>query len=272
MEPQKLKIREPAVAGQFYPGTRDALTAAVREMTSDGPAQRAIGVMVPHAGYMYSGTVAGSVFGAVEIPRCFVILGPNHTGVGPAASLMASGIWRTPCGESTIDSALAGAILENSDYLQDDDSAHTFEHSIEVQLPFLQCLHESAEFVPVSLMTANPAVCHDVGHAVAAAVKHSANPVLIIASSDMTHYESQERAKQHDQLALERIIELDGDGLFDTVARYDISMCGVAPTAAMIHACLELGATEAELVRYRTSGDMTGDYEQVVGYAGVIIR
>lgn len=272
MEPQQLKVREPAVAGQFYPGSRGALEAAIREMTSAGPAHKALGVMVPHAGYMYSGTVAGSVFGSVELPCCFVILGPNHTGLGPAASIMTSGIWRTPCGDSPIDSALAEAILENSDFLQEDESAHTFEHSIEVQLPFLQCLHPDSEFVPVSLMTADPEVCRDIGHAVAAAVKYSANPALIIASSDMTHYESQEMAKQKDQLAIERILELDGDGLIDTVTGNNISMCGVAPAAVMIYACQELGATEAELVRYRTSGDMTGDYRQVVGYAGVVVR
>lgn len=272
MEPQQMKVREPAVAGQFYPGTRDALRASVKDMTSEGPVHRAIGVMVPHAGYMYSGTVAGSVFGGVELPCCCVILGPNHTGVGPAASIMTSGAWRTPCGETVIDDALAGAILENSDFLQADTLAHSFEHSIEVQLPFLQCRRDDAKFVPISMMTASPAVCHDIGHAVAAAVKVSANPVLIIASSDMTHYESQDRARYKDQLALERILELDGDGLLETVTDNNISMCGVAPTAAMIFASQELGATEADLVRYRTSGDMTGDYDQVVGYAGVIIR
>ena len=272
MESRKVKVREPAVAGQFYPGTQNALEAAIKDMTSNGPTHRAIGVMVPHAGYMYSGTVAGSVFGSVKMPCCYVILGPNHTGVGPAASIMTMGLWRTPCGDSLIDSALAGAILENSDFLQEDESAHTFEHSIEVQLPFVQCLNPEAKFVPISLMTASPVVCHDVGHSVAAAVRYSANPALVIASSDMTHYESQDRAKQQDQLALARVLDLDGDGLLDTVMQNNISMCGVAPTAAMIFACHELGATEAELVRYRTSGDMTGDYDQVVGYAGVIIR
>ncbi|RJQ45261.1 MAG: AmmeMemoRadiSam system protein B [Gaiellales bacterium] len=273
MGPQKAKVREPAVAGQFYPGTREALEASIREMTDVTQARRAaIGVMVPHAGYMYSGTVAGSVFGSVELPCCFIVIGPNHTGVGPAASIMTSGAWRTPCGEIPVDDALAGAILENSEFLQEDDSAHAFEHSIEVQLPFLQCLREDVRFVPISLMTASPSICHDVGHAVAVAVRYSANPVLLIASSDMTHYESQEQAKRKDELALGRLLELDGDGLLQTVAENHISMCGVSPAATMIYACHELGATEAELVRYRTSGDMTGDYRQVVGYAGVIIR
>lgn len=272
MDSQGLKVREPAVAGQFYPGSRSALEAAIREMTGNGPAKSAIGVMVPHAGYMYSGTVAGSVFGSVELPCCYVILGPNHTGIGPAASIMTSGVWRTPCGDSVIDSALAGAILDNSDFLQDDDSAHMREHSIEVQIPFLQCLHEKAEFVPIALMSANPEICRDVGHAVAAAVRYSANPALLVASSDMTHYESQEQAKMKDELALQRIIELDPDGLMETVLGNEITMCGVAPVAAMLYACQELGATEVEMVRYRTSGDMTGDYSQVVGYAGLIVR
>jgi hypothetical protein len=272
MDSQSVKVREPAVAGQFYPGTSSALESAVRDMTSDGPIQTATGIMVPHAGYMYSGTVAGSVYGSVELPCCYVILGPNHTGVGPAASIMTAGVWRTPCGDSVIDAALAGAILENSDFLEEDESAHEFEHSIEVQLPFLQCLHEDAEFVPISMMTANPEVCRDVGNAVAAAVRYSANPALIIASSDMSHYETQAQAKQKDEMALKRIIDLDADGLLDTVLQNNISMCGVAPTAAMIYACMELGATEVEMVRYRTSGDMTGDYDKVVGYAGLIVR
>lgn len=272
MDSQKLKVREPAVAGQFYPGTRDALEATVREMTPEGVKTSAIGVMVPHAGYMYSGSVAGSVFGSVELPCCYVILGPNHTGMGPAASIMTSGIWRTPCGDSTIDAALAGAILENSDFLQQDYSAHAFEHSIEVQIPFLQCLYEEMEFVPISLMTADKTVCRDVGHAVAAAIRYSANPALIVASSDMTHYESQEAAKVKDEMALARILDLDADGLLDTVLKQNISMCGVAPTASMLYACQELGATEVEMVRYSTSGDMTGDYSQVVGYAGLLVR
>lgn len=272
MDMPEIKVREPAVAGQFYPGSREALKAAVRDMTHDGSSHRAVGVMVPHAGYMYSGTVAGSVFSSVKLPATFVIIGPNHTGSGPEASIMTSGAWRTPCGDMPIDSALAEAILENSGFLSADESAHIFEHSIEVQLPFLQCSQPESVLVPISLMAVNHEVCRDVGHAVAAAVRYSANPTLIVASSDMTHYDSQERAKEQDQLALERIVELDGDGLLDVVARNNISMCGAAATATMIYACQELGATEADVVRYRTSGDMTGDYSHVVGYAGVIVR
>ncbi|MDO8736463.1 MAG: AmmeMemoRadiSam system protein B [Thermoleophilia bacterium] len=264
-------VREAAVAGQFYPGTRPGLERAVKEMIGPGPKRSALGVMVPHAGYMYSGRVAGEVYGAVEMPRTFIILGPNHSGLGPMASIMASGVWRLPGGDAVIDESLSASLLSHSGSLEADDRAHVFEHSIEVQIPFMQYLVGQVSFVPVSMMDHSVDVCRDIGEAVAVAVKESKNPVLIVASSDMTHYESQAIAQEKDNLAIDRLLSLDPQGLLETVQSNHISMCGVAPAAAMLFACRKLGATEAHLVRYETSGDVTGDYSQVVGYAGVVV-
>ncbi len=271
MEPLKSPVREAAVAGQFYPGSAGDLRRAVSEMLGEGPARRALGVMAPHAGYIYSGAVAGEVYASVALPHRFVIIGPNHTGLGPPASLMAEGTWRLPGGDVAIDTALAGDILSRSSVLTADSSAHAHEHSIEVQLPFLQYLAGALEFVPVSLMVTDAASCRDVGEAVAAAIAGRDEPVLIVASSDMTHYESQEEAQRKDRLALDRILALDPDGLLETVRIHGISMCGVAPAAAMLYACKQLGAAGAEMVKYETSGDVTGDFNQVVGYAGVVV-
>ncbi len=271
MDPLITPVREPAVAGKFYPGTRTALEQSVKEMIGQGPARDALGVMAPHAGYMYSGRVAGEVYGDVRLPHTFVILGPNHSGLGTAASIMDSGIWRLPGGDAVIDENLAFSILSHSRSLAVDDKAHLFEHSIEVQLPFLQYLVGEIKFVPISMMVSSVDYCRDIGLAVAAAIKAAPGSVLVIASSDMTHYETQAVAQEKDQLAIKHLLELDPVGLLETVQAHHISMCGVAPAAAMLFACKELGAREAMLARYETSGDVTGDYNQVVGYAGVVV-
>jgi AmmeMemoRadiSam system protein B len=272
MEPPGLATRQPAVAGRFYPGDGETLAATIREKLGDGPARAALGLMAPHAGYMYSGAVAGAVYASVRMPQRFVIIGPNHTGLGTPASIMTRGRWLTPAGEADIDTDLAEAILSNGDVLAEDASAHVHEHSIEVQLPFLQYLADGMEFVPVCMMTADPGHCRQVGEAVAVAAGEAEDDVLIVASSDMTHYESQEEAGRKDRMAIDMILALDADGLLETVQRHGITMCGVAPVAAMLHACRMMGASGAELVRYETSGDVTGDFSQVVGYAGIVVR
>lgn len=264
-------IRKAAVAGKFYPGSRAELEETVKSLIGPGPASEAKGAMVPHAGYVYSGAVAGAVYGLIAMPDLFVILGPNHTGVGPVASVMPGGIWRAPSGDAQVDASLAQSILDRSRMLEADSAAHAFEHSIEVQLPFLQFLKKELRFVPVSLMTANPRDCREIGMAIAGAVREEPRGVLIVASSDMSHYESEAAAREKDNAALARIIDLDPEGLLNTVISRQISMCGAAPAAAMLYACKELGASGARLVRYATSGDVNGDYTQVVGYAGVIV-
>lgn len=271
MDPLMSPERNAAVAGQFYPGKRDELERTIKKMIGPGPPRSALGVIVPHAGYIYSGPVAGDVYGAVELPDTFIILGPNHTGLGPAASIMTSGIWNLPAGEAYIDSDLAQSILANSKTLTADESAHVFEHSIEVQIPFLQYMVGNVNFVPIVLMLTSADSCRDVGEAIASALGERQAKALIVASSDMTHYESQAIAQEKDDLALSRVLALDPGSLLDTVRENQITMCGVAPAAAMLYAALKLGASEARLLKYQTSGDVTGDYSQVVGYAGVIV-
>ena len=273
MDPRISSMRDAAVAGQFYPGKPEELEQAVKASLPEGKARirGAIGVMVPHAGYVYSGSVAGAVYGAIELPGRYIIIGPNHTGVGSSAAMMAQGSWRMPLGEVPVDEALAAAILSKSRVLSADATAHVFEHSIEVQLPFLQYLIPEIRIVPISLMLSDAASCREIGGAIARAIAREKEPVLIVASSDMSHYESQDQAQRKDRLALERILALDAEGLLETVSANSISMCGAAPTAAMLFAAVELGASEASLVKYRTSGDVTGDLSQVVGYAGVVV-
>ncbi len=265
------ELRPPAVAGQFYSADAGELKRTVAGLIGAGRGQKALGAMVPHAGYIYSGSVAGEVYGRLELPETFVIVGPNHTGLGAPAAIMTSGIWKMPAGNVDVDTDLASAITVSGSVLQENGAAHAYEHSIEVQLPFLQYLVKKPLIVPVCLMPLAYPQCREIGHAIAAAVRSSGKQVLIIASSDMSHYENQEDAKARDKLALAEIMRLDGEGLLQTVQANHITMCGAAPVAAMLSACVELGATGARLVRYATSGDVTGDFSRVVGYAGVVI-
>ena len=220
---------------------------------------------------MYSGKVAGAVYGRVALPRLVVLLGPNHTGLGPWGSIMTRGRWAIPGGDLAIASGLAEAILSRCAELSEDESAHAREHALEVQLPFLRRLRPDVQFVPLTLMKTDLAFCEAVGRAVAAAVSGWPEPVLLISSTDLNHYESQAVSNRKDRLAIEAILALDPEGLQRTVRDHRISMCGIAPTTALLAALREMGAPRAELVRYMTSGDVSGDYDRVVGYCGVII-
>ena len=265
-------IRNPMVAGQFYPSSPDELRAMIRDMVDENAAREdVIGLVSPHAGYVYSGRVAGAAISRVGYKDTFVIIGPNHTGRGKPVSIMTEGVWKTPLGDVEIDSELARRLVAASDYLQEDDLAHQYEHSIEVQLPFLQYFKPDIKLVPIVLAFARGEVYSEVGREVARAIKESDREVGIIASSDLTHYESQEAARKKDNQAIEAILGLNGDELLKRVRELDISMCGYAPAVSLISAARELGATGAELIRYETSGDTTGDYAAVVGYAGIII-
>ncbi|MFQ5882159.1 MAG: AmmeMemoRadiSam system protein B [Candidatus Methylomirabilales bacterium] len=266
-------IRRAAVAGTFYPGAARALRVQVEDLLSPGEQKtEALGVVVPHAGYLYSGRVAGAVYAQVSLPETCVVLGPNHTGLGAGAAIMTSGSWETPLGEVAIDTELARAILDRSRVLEEDDQAHQREHSIEVQLPFLQVLSPATPFVPICLLSHEYGVCQDVGQTVAEVVKAAGRRVLLIASTDMSHYIPQDMAEVKDRMAIEAILDLDPLRLHTTVLRERISMCGFHPTTAMLIAAKALGAAQAELVCYTTSGDVTKDYASVVGYAGLIIR
>jgi hypothetical protein len=229
-----------------------------------------IGVVSPHAGYPYSGPVAGAVLSRIKFKGTFVILGPSHTGRGKPFSIMTAGAWRTPLGQVEIDSDLGKKMLAGSSHLQEDALAHQYEHSIEVQIPFLQYFKPDVRIVPIVLAYATPEVYKQIGREIAQAVKESKRDIVLMASSDMTHYEPQELAQKKDNEAIKAMLDLDEDGLLKRVEEMNISMCGYAPVAALIAAAKELGAKSAELVKYQTSGDTTGDYTSVVGYAGII--
>jgi hypothetical protein len=266
-------IREPAVAGQFYPGSPAQLREMIAGMVDEKAArEEVIGLVVPHAGYIYSGAVAGAAISRVKFKETFIIMGPNHTGLGKPFSIMTDGMWRTPLGEVEIDSELAKRILASSKHLEEDYDAHRFEHSVEVQLPFLQYFNKDIKLVPIVLSYAPGTVYKEIGREIAAAVKGLGRKVVIIASSDMTHYEPQTSAQRKDDRAIEAILNLDADELLRRINELNISMCGYAPATSLITAAKELGAGKAELVKYQTSGDTTGDYGSVVGYAGIIIK
>jgi len=266
-------VRRAVVAGQFYNGIEESLREQVRKYIDEkAKKEEVIGALAPHAGFMYSGQVAGAVYSRIIFPETFVILGPNHTGAGHPSAIMAKGSWQTPLGEVEIDSDLASKILANSKSLKEDERAHSYEHSIEVQLPFLQYLGKDFKFVPLCLSHLDLETCRDIGKAIAKAIKEGEKKVVVIASSDLTHYEPQEEANRKDKIALDAVIKLDPEELISKVDELRISMCGVIPAAIMLMASKELGATKGELVKYMTSGDVIGDYRQVVGYGGVLVK
>jgi hypothetical protein len=268
-----ITLRHPAVAGQFYPRNPKALLADVQSYLSP-PAEpvRALGCVVPHAGYMYSGHVAGAVYAHLDIPERCIVMCPNHTGLGHPLSIMSHGAWETPLGMATIDSELAEALLERFPLLIDDSDAHRKEHAIEVQLPFLLAKQPNFRFVPIAIGTRQYEALEGLGRAIADVVTASGERALVLASSDMNHYESDAITRVKDQKAIEKILALDPGGLYEVVTSENISMCGYGPTVAMLTAAKHLGATKAELVKYATSGDVSGDREMVVGYAGMVVR
>lgn len=265
--------RNPVAAGQFYPLTAVSIDKQVSEFVKKADKKvNAVGIVAPHAGYIYSGQVAGSVYSKVELKPTYIIIGPNHTGRGKPYSIMSEGEWVMPQGEAEIDSKLAKALLHNSEFLEEDFLAHAYEHSIEVQLPFLQYFKKEFKFVPIIISYAAGHIYQAIGKEIAKTIKDLKQDTLIIASSDMTHYESQEDAHAKDMKAIEAILKLDEEELIKRVDKLDISMCGYAPVAVMLSAAKELGAKGAELVKYQTSGDTSGDYSSVVGYAGIIVK
>lgn len=271
-------VREPAVAGRFYPANPEHLRADVSSFLSpsqESPPQRkisAIGCIVPHAGYMYSGQVAGAVFSRLEIPPSCIILCPNHTGRGHPLAIMKEGEWRTPLGAAPIDSDLAKDLMRHFPALSEDSAAHSSEHAIEVELPFLQVCRPDVRFVPIAVGTGQLVILEQLGQAVAEVLIKTKKQALIIASSDMNHYEDDATTGVKDRKATEKILALDAPGLYETVINESISMCGFGPVVAMLTSAGRLGAQKAELVQYATSADVSGDRNVVVGYAGIIVR
>jgi len=269
-------LRHSAVAGRFYPRDADELRSDVQEYIAqpgsvDAAPVKAIGCIAPHAGYMYSGHVAGAVFARVEVPRLCVVMCPNHTGMGRALAVMTEGAWETPLGEVPIDTEFAQALQQRFPALQNDSAAHRAEHAVEVELPFLQLRQPELRFVPVALGTTQFELLEQLGLALGEVIARQSEPVLIVASSDMNHYQSDAVTRAKDHRAIERILTLDARGLYEVVTQQDISMCGFGPAVAMLTAARRLGASSAELVKYATSGDVSGDRRMVVGYAGVVV-
>jgi hypothetical protein len=265
--------RNPAVAGQFYQGSATRLIEQVAQyINEEAVKENAIGAVVPHAGLMYSGPVAVAVYSSMKFPRTFLMLGPNHTGLGPDISMMDSGEWQVPNGIFEIDRKLAGRIALNTSGVTRDSQAHIFEHSLEVQLPFIAYFSQDVKIVPITILSATLDDCTRLARAIADAVRSVDYPVVILASSDMSHYLPDKTARKEDTKAIDRILAIDPEGLYNTVRRERISMCGYLPATVMLSAAKLLGAGSSRLVRYSTSGDVSGDYDSVVGYAGIIVR
>jgi AmmeMemoRadiSam system protein B len=265
--------RKAGVAGAFYPASAGELRRMVEELIDPGAERIAAKAVVsPHAGYVYSGPVAGAVYSSVVIPDRVVVLAPSHRPIRPLFALMDEGTWETPLGPVPVEAGLAAAILKRAPQAVVDPSAHDREHSLEVQLPFLRILKPAVSIVPIAISyLATYAQLEALGRAVAESIRESGRDVLIVASTDMSHYLSRREAEARDALAIRAILALDPRGLFDVVKAEDISMCGFQPTVAALVAAKDLGATKADLVRYGTSGDRTGDDREVVGYAGLRI-
>lgn len=276
-------MRKAAVAGSFYAGSEAALRRQVEDCfkhrlgpgalpgSARGSERHILGLVSPHAGYMYSGPAAANGFfniASERKPQTVVVLGPNHRGLGAAVAVGREEKWETPLGQLGLDFELGQSIVSASKWAQWDDLAHSWEHSIEVQLPFIQYIYENGfRLVPIAMLRQDLEVSQDLGRALAAALK--GRDSVVIASSDFSHYEPQPSASRKDHLAIEAILDLDPERLERVVGSHNISMCGPGPVMSMLTACRALGAKKARLLRYATSGDITEDYSQVVGYASV---
>ena len=281
-----MKVRRPTQAGSFYAGDAEALKTQIKRCflhelgpkelpkVSKGRLKEVVGLVCPHAGYMYSGAVAANAYYELAQdgkPDTVVILGPNHTGYGSALALMNDGVWRTPLGDVEVDGATANEIVQETRLVDVDDVAHRFEHSIEVQLPFLQYLYGSEfKFVPICFQMQDLASAVEVGNAL---VEVLANKnAVVIASSDMTHYEPQANASAKDLAALKAVEAMDAKQFYSVIEARNVTACGYGPIATVITYAKGLGAREAKLLSYKSSGDITGDYSSVVGYAAISFK
>jgi len=280
-----VRVRYPRYAGSFYNGSRDRLRSQLEwcflhrfgpgslPETSETPLKRVVTLISPHAGYIYSGPVAAHAYHFLASdgkPDVAVLLGPNHTGLGSAISIYKDGLWRTPLGDLSVDSDLAGEIVRESGIIDVDDSAHNYEHSIEVQLPFLQYVYSSPpRIVPIAFLMQDLESSLNVGEAVGKALLN--RNAVVIASTDLTHYEPQSSANEKDKAVIEAITSLDEKLLYEIVEERSVSMCGYGPTISAIAAAKALGAKSGKLLCYKTSGDVTGDFSAVVGYASIAL-
>lgn len=268
--------RDPAVAGRFYPGEPGVLAEQVASLMASHPGDRAtvapprpaLGVLSPHAGYAYSGAVAGATWARVDVPDRVIVLCPNHTGRGQRVAAWPGGGWTTPLGRVPVDADMTREIVL-AGLATPDREAHLREHSLEVQLPFLQVRRPGVRIAALCVAGLSFSWCQELGEGLAqVARRHRA---LVVASSDMSHYVPAAMARVKDRLAIDRMLALDARGLHEVVSREEISMCGFVPATVMVVAAVAEGAREAELVRYGSSGDVTGDTGSVVGYAGLVL-
>jgi AmmeMemoRadiSam system protein B len=266
-------LRLPAVAGQFYPGKPEELSALINKYTTEEKPQekvRARACLVPHAGYMYSGRVAGAVFSRISLPKKILLVGVRHYPRGAALAILSEGAWRTPLGDVAIDTEMAKQLRKECPALREDSVAHGREHSLEVELPFLQVLAPGFTFVPVAVGTHDFDALTETGEGIARVLAASKEDILVVTSSDMNHYEDDETTRGKDHKAIEKMTHLDARGLYEVCRDEEITMCGLGPAIAMLTAMQRLHAEKAELVRYATSGDVNGERDAVVGYAGMI--
>ncbi|HXJ14495.1 MAG TPA: AmmeMemoRadiSam system protein B [Candidatus Limnocylindrales bacterium] len=266
-------LRLPAVAGQFYPADPRELTRLIRKFSAEDPGIKKTSVracLVPHAGYIYSGGVAGAVYARVLIPKQVVVLGVRHSPMGEDLAILSEGAWRTPLGDAPVDEPLARRIQAACPALREDSVAHSREHSLEVEIPFLQILAPGFSFVPVAVGTLRFDELQELGMGLARVLKESQEECLVVTSSDMNHYEPHDATRIKDAKAIDRMKAIDARGLFEVCRKEKISMCGLGPAVVMLTAMKELGVSKGELVCYATSGDVNGDRGAVVGYAGMI--
>jgi MEMO1 family protein len=265
-------LRLPAVAGQFYPSNARELSLLIEKYTKQEAPQEKVKVracLVPHAGYMYSGEVAGAVFARIALPKKILVLGVRHHPRGQPLAILSEGMWRTPLGDVPIEMALANRLLRWCPALREDSVAHSKEHSLEVELPFLQVLSPGFTFVPVAIGTLRYEELQETGEGIAEALGEAGEEILMVTSSDMNHYEDDETTRRKDEKAIDCLLKMDAKGLYDVCRAERISMCGLGPAVAMLTAMNRLGAKKTELVRYATSGDVSGNRNEVVGYAGM---
>lgn len=265
-------LRLPAVAGQFYPDNPKELASVVQKYTTTSEAREKLKVracLVPHAGYMYSGAVAGAVFSRISLPKKILILGVRHYPRGEDLAILCEGAWRTPLGDAPIDSALAEQFRAACPALREDRLAHSREHSLEVQLPFLQVLGRDFSFVPIAVGTLEYEALVETGKGIAKVMAGGKEEIVMVTSSDMNHYEDDDTTRRKDRQAIDCLLRLDSKALHATCRDKNITMCGLGPAVVMLTAINSLGAKHAELICYATSGDITGDRDAVVGYAGM---
>jgi AmmeMemoRadiSam system protein B len=264
-------LRKTAVEGQFYPADRESLKKDLKKMIKVVPNRhKVLGLLSPHAGYVYSGACAGQGYGRVVLTETVIILGVNHRGYGAPLALDGNDSWETPLGSVAVNSELRSSLLAASKLFALDTQAGAAEHSLEVQVPFIQYTSPGARILPITVAAYRLPDLLAAGHAIAGLFKENEN-IMMVASSDMSHYIPAAKARELDFKAIEQLLQLDAQGLYRTVEENRISMCGVAPAVIMLSAAKEAGATKAELVCYTNSGEVSGDLAEVVGYASLIV-